>query len=304
MVCTHRSTKSMQNGRRAGFTLIELLVVIAIIAVLIALLLPAVQQAREAARRTQCRNNMHQLGLALHNYHDTHNCFPLYWTGFDQGVSPFALLLPFLDETAAYNAINYGHPQYATGGGAAPNTTVASMFLASLACPTMVPQGCIDNRLGVSSYVFSQHTGDPWGAWGSPWGNGASPDRAIVRVRDIRDGTSNTYHAGETNCGVTGITYFSACGGCSAGAVDGQCGRWAYPTAGATHATCELPPNSYDVTSQGYGASRCFRSDHEGGAHMLFCDGSVKFISENIDMGTHRALCTRAGNELLDDEDY
>ena len=114
-----RQAERMRTDWPGGFTLIELLVVIAIIAVLIALLLPAVQQAREAARRTQCRNNMHQLGLALHNYHDAHNCFPIFWMGFDQGVSPFALLLPYLDESAAYNAINYDHPQYATAGGAA-----------------------------------------------------------------------------------------------------------------------------------------------------------------------------------------
>ena len=94
-----------------AFTLIELLVVIAIIAVLIALLLPAVQQAREAARRTQCRNNLHQLGLAMHNYHDTHNTFPF---GFIPMASPpplgsgttwGAMLLPFLDETAIYNSL-------------------------------------------------------------------------------------------------------------------------------------------------------------------------------------------------------
>ena len=304
MSSTRRQNRRKPQPRPGGFTLIELLVVIAIIAVLIALLLPAVQQAREAARRTQCRNNMHQLGLALHNYHDTHNSFPIFWTGFDKGVSPFALLLPFLDEASAYNAINYDHPQYATDAGAAANTTVARMFLASLACPSMVPQGCIDNRVGVSSYVFSQSSAAPYWEYGDPPNNGVSPDRTLVRIRDIRDGTSNTYQAGETNCGVKGITYFSATGGCSAGAVDGQCGRWAYPMPGASHGTGELPPNSYDTASQGYGASRAFRSEHEGGVHMLFCDGSVKFISENIDMGTHRALCTRAGNELIDDEDY
>jgi len=93
------------SGRR-GFTLIELLVVIAIIAVLIALLLPAVQQAREAARRTQCRNNLHQIGLALHNYHDTHNCFPPgnlgpnFSTGAGVGGHEhtwMTLILPFMD---------------------------------------------------------------------------------------------------------------------------------------------------------------------------------------------------------------
>ena len=93
---------------RRGFTLIELLVVIAIIAVLIALLLPAVQQAREAARRTQCRNNLHQLGLALHNYHDTHRCFPPERVYGNYEMSSIStLLLPFLDEAAIYNSYNF-----------------------------------------------------------------------------------------------------------------------------------------------------------------------------------------------------
>ena len=130
--------------RSRGFTLIELLVVIAIIAVLIALLLPAVQQAREAARRTQCRNNLHQLGLAMHNYHDTHGCLPPLNVGRHQDTGGChqnrppstgwgVLILPFLDETALYNAVNMEQAVYLD-----VNTTVSQSVLSQYNCPSEV----------------------------------------------------------------------------------------------------------------------------------------------------------------------
>ena len=127
---------------RHSFTLIELLVVIAIIAILIALLLPAVQQAREAARRTQCRNNMHQLGLALHNYHDTHGCFPMGDMGrtgapcCGRGLPGVwgSAILPFIDETAVYNSINFG--MWAYTGLNAQNATAARQKLNQYLCPS------------------------------------------------------------------------------------------------------------------------------------------------------------------------
>src|ERR1700709_2477916 len=95
----------LTRNRRTGFTLIELLVVIAIIAVLIALLLPAVQQAREAARRSQCKNNLKQLGLAMHNYHDTYKVFPTASGG--NGFSPHARILPYVDQAPLYGTLNF-----------------------------------------------------------------------------------------------------------------------------------------------------------------------------------------------------
>jgi prepilin-type N-terminal cleavage/methylation domain-containing protein len=133
---------------RRGFTLIELLVVIAIIAILIALLLPAVQQAREAARRTQCRSNLHQIGLALHNYHDTHSAFPPGYISYsndtainNQWTSMFTMVLPFVDETALYKAYNFdtGTYYYGAAYGGKSNSTVTTSLLGQYTCPSDLP---------------------------------------------------------------------------------------------------------------------------------------------------------------------
>ena len=117
----------MKRNRSHGFTLIELLVVIAIIAVLIALLLPAVQQAREAARRTQCKNNLKQLGLALHNYHDAFSVFPFGKGASYNGAAAYArwsqhaMLLPYIDQAPLYNSINFSAPPETPGMGGVIN---------------------------------------------------------------------------------------------------------------------------------------------------------------------------------------
>ena len=265
---------------RKGFTLIELLVVIAIIAVLIALLLPAVQQAREAARRTQCRNNMHQLGLALHNYHDTHTLFPPAGIGWGQ-ASLFTLILPFVDEMAIYNAYNMDHTgisRDASGSGSYVNTTVTQQKLAQYICPSRV-EPIIKLGLCQTHYVSAnqsnRHTNDGCFLTDN-WTN------SRVRVRDIRDGTSNTIGMGEHDPGTNVQTWEN----------------WAtfhYNRCGETYLPLNTPRT---LTTTG------FASDHEGGGFFLFMDGGVKFLSENIDTGTYRALTTRAGNELIDDEDY
>src|SRR6056297_4055498 len=118
---------------KRGFTLIELLVVIAIIAVLVALLLPAVQQAREAARRSSCKNNLKQLGLALHNYHDTHGMFPINWgTGYDGTTNPtssiqfswMTYILPYIEESALYDTINFNEALDDPNNNAAASTVI------------------------------------------------------------------------------------------------------------------------------------------------------------------------------------
>ena len=282
--------------RRPGFTLIELLVVIAIIAVLIALLLPAVQQAREAARRTQCRNNMHQLGLALHNYHDTHGTFPpggiCPLPSSESGVPHWgwmAMILPFMDETAVYNACNFSACVHNTGD-YLTNTTARSQALAQYCCPSnhgAEVRGTPPNAYGCTDYAgIAGATTTGYG--GLPTGggfNGLFACDSRVRIRDIRDGTSQTFAAGEQ---LDGADYWAL----GSYWTIGECGM-------ALNITC-APPGGGRVCWE----SRQLISQHEGGAFFLLCDGGVRFISENIDMGTYKALSTRANNELIDDEDY
>jgi prepilin-type N-terminal cleavage/methylation domain-containing protein len=291
---------------RRGFTLIELLVVIAIIAILIALLLPAVQQAREAARRTQCRNNLHQIGLALHNYHDTHSCFPPRSVGVQVGTTNChqygapatgwaALILPFMDEQALYNAINMALPIYGP-----QNTTVSKSKLAQYCCPSDTSVdlvscgngGCNgispNPTVSGSSYVSNGGANNQSGSTCTAnTSTGPFYTNSRVRIRDIRDGTSNTLAVGECE-----VTIREAAGG-------GWRPQWAIGYGGANQADAAYPMNAYKV-----GNVWQYASMHEGGGFFAFCDGQVRFLSENIDMSTYRALSTVANNEIIDDEDY
>jgi prepilin-type N-terminal cleavage/methylation domain-containing protein len=299
---------------RRAFTLIELLVVIAIIAILIALLLPAVQQAREAARRTQCRNNLHQLGLALHNYHDTHGTFPqgiaarahstsacyqnsthssLCPQGVGQSTPWLTLLLPFVDETALYNAYNMDQKCVSLA-----NSTAAGAKLAQYACPsntTPFVHSYDGVEFGSCDYAGSAGTkasGLYTVAYTAPEmgvpvaGSGILFWRNNVRVRDIRDGTSSTFIAGEAwaNTAQSGATGFA--------------NAWHFGES-VIRSTAMDSSLNYSPTC-GY----CFRSQHEGGGFFTFADGQVRFISENIDASVYGSLGTRAGNEIIDDEDY
>jgi len=269
--------------------LIELLVVIAIIAVLIALLLPAVQQAREAARRTQCRNNLHQLVVALHNYHDSHSCLPPGRVS-GQEHSWFLHLLPLMDETAIYNAYNFSLPAIVSGGGA--NSTAAGSNLAQLFCPSKRSMGNNATYLtALNDYVGSASSGytgaaddENYGIDGVPIVTQAGPLylNSRVRFRDIRDGQANTIGVGEKP-------------------ETGSDTGWSYGADSSTLRTGSASMNSVTGT---YGEDYCFGSLHEGGAFFMFLDGSARFLSENIDRTVFRALLTQAGNEIVDDEDY
>jgi prepilin-type N-terminal cleavage/methylation domain-containing protein len=234
------------SQRKRGFTLIELLVVIAIIAILIALLLPAVQQAREAARRTQCKNNMKQWGLALHNYHDTHNIFPPALLGSGrynsaafysngnvvQNTPGWIFLLPFIEQSAAYAQYNfnstsslsnpYGLP-IAAPGNANVNVGVTSMKMTALECPSH-PQGGEISTAGATnpadfysrdrarraSYGFNTGVftdyNAPYNAYNGDIRQGAFGNNSAARMRDITDGTTNCVMLGESWSGDRNLT--------------------------------------------------------------------------------------------------
>ena len=310
-----------------GFTLIELLVVIAIIAVLIALLLPAVQQAREAARRTQCRNNLHQIMLGLHNYLDTHGVFPMVGVigyiervpaearyGFHDGQywSWLAMILPFMDEQPLYNAINFDLVASASNGQA--NSTVCRSSLAQFLCPSDPAGGSLASNYGRTNYAGPStnhgycaaiyYSGGKAQLFSPNWGtpicvSGSCTVDPCRRMRDVRDGTSNTLALGEIHdsYATSGLDSNNTNRWPSVAIVNWSCPNYRSTAGGINH---------YAPCASG-GQQRMgerFYSLHEGGMFAAFIDGSVKFLSENMDYTTWRNLATLAGNEIVDDEDY
>jgi len=233
-------TNSVKSSRRSrGFTLIELLVVIAIIAILIALLLPAVQQAREAARRSQCKNNLKQIGLAMHNYHDVANTFPFAWMlGANFNASVWGIMiLPYIDQAPLYNQWDSSIPPFNQAGGMGfgpaanvqrnlaairtplsvymcPSTPAANEHnydLTAAGFPITYTSARTDYistngvRAGFASVAYAGNPGgDRDGALSAVGVNPSNPSQSagnITRMRDITDGTSNTILIGERTGG-------------------------------------------------------------------------------------------------------
>ncbi|WP_010583054.1 DUF1559 domain-containing protein [Schlesneria paludicola] len=286
-------------GRRA-FTLIELLVVIAIIAVLIALLLPAVQQAREAARRSQCSNNLKQIGLAIHNYHDTYNQFPL--SSVDSTLSrsgAFASILPFIDQANVYQIYDFS-----LGNSDAANLKAVSQRINVYLCPSApfrraVPiSGCDANDRAPGTYAVSTGSDDPYGtvAAGNP-NNGAIVNcgSGKTAMRDLTDGATNTFLAGESAWNFADYTFTS--GPCN-GQIRWGFGYWSSPYPLATAFTTKGPFNPKSRDGDSTRLSN-FRSEHIGAVNMMLSDGSVRFFGENIDHKLLDSLATRAGGEVV-----
>jgi prepilin-type N-terminal cleavage/methylation domain-containing protein len=307
------------NTNRSAFTLIELLVVIAIIALMIALLLPAVQQAREAARRTQCRNNLKQIALALHNYHDTHSTLPpgayAAW-----GHTWTWNILPQVEQTALYQLM----PQPVNDSGAAPDTNtdtrsraiqqISTTSVTSFVCPSQ-PNGPRDARRtnglanrAISNYLGnagSNVTSDELGG-GMESSNGlfnffrmnqSSTTARTYRFRDATDGLSNTVLVGEAYhqhvddplCNICDhFQFFSD----SLDAGDG--GDFSEALGATVH-----PINTTAQSRSSDDSEFSFGSFHTGGAHVAFGDGTVRFMSENMDTAIWRALGSRNGNETV-----
>ena len=319
-----------------GFTLIELLVVIAIIAVLIALLLPAVQQAREAARRTQCKNTLKQLGLAVHNYNDTFGKLPSNTGRINaagnwvvccgNGANAMVFLLPYVDQAPLYNAINFNMGTVGADGlanyypllTAAGTSPYQNAKLGSWRCPS----DTFDPNQPYINYAWCQgpQTACLWGgqpcpqfgsaavtpnvSFGSCNQMNADPNNVkgvyssqgySSRFRDITDGMSNTIFMGEIRPECTDH-------GRQGWANDNN--GWMTTSAPINFNTC---PGTPGYTNTGcnadaqWVASMGYKSRHVGGAHFLIGDGTVRFISENVDYVTYQRLGARADGNVLGD---
>jgi prepilin-type N-terminal cleavage/methylation domain-containing protein/prepilin-type processing-associated H-X9-DG protein len=281
--------------RRKGFTLIELLVVIAIIAILIALLLPAVQQAREAARRTQCKNNLKQMGLALHNYHDTHRVFPpgqirgfSTVTGFEHGnaFSWGAMILPYFDQAPLYSQLNFS-----IGIAEGANRTLIQSLgpIPAVLCPsdsTRLPLRGANTltQAPATSYVGNSGSFNNWSDSTSSNLSGGFFTIDPARPSSLAafpDGTSNTIAVAERS-------YRMWTGGLWLGV---QHGTFTTTAPGNDTACCQdwwmsymgLYPISNTFVTGMTNTQLRVSSDHTGGAQVLLADGSVRFISENIE---------------------
>lgn len=325
----------MKLLKRLGFTLVELLVVIAIIGILIALLLPAVQAAREAARRSTCTNNLKQIALAVHNYHDVQKAIPPVSGGIQPaayggtcpgwimstGFSWRAMILPQMEQAPLYNSMDLSKviigcwPPGDTSGAyprlgdrnpaGRPGDTVISTFM----CPSD-PTGRISQTEGPTNYA-------------GIWGDLARPEvdrgyfaRNLTTMASILDGTANTAMVGEVFRGKACDHRYS--GGEGGNALAGQrCRRWAEETGYCGAATgyydangrhVGIPPNNPRndmITWSDMNCAGCFANEdrrpissmHPGGAQCAYGDGSVKFIPETVDADLWRNTGSRANKE-------
>lgn len=285
-----------------GFTLIELLVVIAIIAILIALLLPAVQQAREAARRLSCKNNLKQLGLGLHNYQETHGCYPpgyVYKPGTGGNQSGFGwvtMILPMIDQANLYNQFDLEEPIFSP-----VNLVPRERQIPGLLCPSdpvsengFIEMGSSAERYAMGCYVAS---------FGPPDLDATQEKRAgmfsrnsSTRPRDVIDGLSNTLCVGERQNGVF-----------RNGAAHGNHFEYETTWAGAVREITDATDDhghmilfqTGHVPNNPASDDRDVSAPHVGFAQFLLGDGSVRLIGSSIDFGLYSALGTIAGGEVI-----
>jgi len=329
----------MSGTARRGFTLIELLVVIAIIAILIALLLPAVQQAREAARRSQCQNNMKQLGLALHNYHDTHTVFPygsannaMVFTAASDTIlntNGWIQLLPYMDQSPLYSKYDFSaamrNSQFSgwsstsagtvagTPAAIAANMDLSRTILNVFACPSdagpmTYPSATSFYGCGVANSQLINYGFSVSGNARNPslrWASENTADRALFGensksgIRDCRDGSSNTAMVVETTRDVHDGT--GNYWGCSVYAGNGV---MLSASQGINYMICcgwDSPPNQRPRVIGKLGSFSLPGSSHVGGCYVLLADGAVRFLSQNVDATIRVGLSRIADGVVLGD---
>jgi prepilin-type N-terminal cleavage/methylation domain-containing protein/prepilin-type processing-associated H-X9-DG protein len=328
----HRS--SSVSWRRSGFTLVELLVVIAIIGILIALLLPAVQAAREAARRSQCTNNLKQMGLALHNYADSFKKFPSGSIALSgHGPTAFVLILPYLEQRSLHSQLKFNSGSFYFGSTSSDvnmalhNITVPAYVCPSSpleqmgtgSCTSCTVQPTTDRKLLKGTYVLvsggrDHSSTDNQAAKGPTSAGGVFLRGRPIGFQDITDGTSNTMAIGEQ--GDWGKIVASNT------RADIRASDWSGMWMGANHNTNPTGNNSLSTL----GDARCFltttiafsvgykervaaaagtpgtapgdcntplQAAHPGGCNVLLCDGSVRFLSESLQLQTLYNLANR-----------
>lgn len=327
---SQNALSTARSKRTAAFTLIELLVVIAIIAILVSLLLPAVQQAREAARRTQCKNNLKQLGLALHSYHDVFRTFPPGYTSRTVATAdPIAdetgpgyawsfALLPYVEQKNLFEAVD-------TNLDAADPVNLAQVRAATFStflCPSdpaPVTFAVIDANGHALTLPGSNYPGIfGYGSVTMSPGNstGVFYRNSSVKIRDITDGSSNTICVGERRsehrfnqvadavsadstwyAAIPGVIRTAGMTGMMASLTEGP-GSMVLGHVGQTMTMAGMPMQMHSTPNQTNHIVH-FSSAHTGGVQFVLCDGSVHFLSENIDYNTFRALGERSDGQVL-----
>ena len=327
--------KHIQHKSRSGFTLIELLVVIAIIAVLIALLLPAVQQAREAARRTQCKNLMKQLGLALHNHHDVFLRFPagaqedVYLVPKNpaspattiRGTSWIVFILPYIDQAALYSKYDFAQAHNSVANGAFGGSKIVT----AIYCPSgPAPRAYLDPNANMTTNPSTHYYGvmGPGGPTnptvvaynginysytvGNPVTNGSyGTDGVLGQYRDTPGSITTEFFTGTRDItdGTTNTLMLAELSKTLPSGVSNLYRSWIRGNNGGSGATKNVtnPINSTYYNGSNNFNDISFASNHTGGCHFTLGDGSVRFVSENIDLSLYKALASRKSSEVISD---